>query len=94
MNMFSILAARINATNNGIPVNGANKVVGDVLDIVYFVAGIICVIVIIIAGIIYSTSNGDSSRVTQAKNAILYAIVGLVVILMAFAITGFIIERF
>jgi hypothetical protein len=94
MNFTSILAARIDAAQNGIPENGANSVVGDVLDVVYFVAGITSVIVIIIAGIMYSTSGGDSSKVTQAKNAILYAVVGLVVTLMAFAITGFIIGRF
>lgn len=64
------------------------------LNIAYFVAGIIAVITIIIGGITYATSGGDSGKVSKAKNMIIYSVAGLVVILVAFAITSFVIGRF
>ena len=42
----------------------------------------------------YVTSTGDAGRVTKAKNLLTYAIVGLIIILSAFAITNFVIGRF
>ena len=54
--------------------------------------GIISAVVIIIAGIMYMTSAGDPGKVATAKKAILYAIIGLIVALSAFAITNFILE--
>jgi hypothetical protein len=87
-------AAKLDAPKVGIPEVSADSVITDVLSFVYFFAGIVCIIVIIIAGIMYSTSNGDSNKITSAKNAILYALVGLVIIMMAFTITGFILGRF
>lgn len=89
-----LAAAKLDPDKVGIPVVSADSVIGDVLSFVYFFAGIVCIIVIIIAGIMYSTSNGDSNKITTAKNAILYAVVGLVIIMMAFTITGFILGRF
>jgi hypothetical protein len=60
---------------------------------VYIVAGIVAVIVIIVGGIRYTTSGGDASGVKAAKDTILYAVVGLVVIIMAAAITDFVIKN-
>lgn len=77
-----------------IPTLTADQVLQNGLNIVYFLAGIVAVIVIIIGGILYSTSAGDSGSVTKAKNMILYSIVGLVIVLSAFAITNFVIGRF
>jgi hypothetical protein len=64
------------------------------LTTVYIWAGILCVITIIIGGVRYTTSAGDSSGVQSGKNTILYGIVGLVVVLMAAAITQFVAGRF
>lgn len=77
-----------------IPTASAETVLSNALNIVYFIAGAICVIVIIVAGIMYTTSGGDSGSVTKAKNLILYSVIGLVVILVAFTITWFVIGRF
>lgn len=60
---------------------------------VYIAAGIVAVIVIIIGGIRYTTSNGDAAQTKSAKNTILYAVVGLIVIIMAAAITDFVIKN-
>ncbi len=66
----------------------------NTLTTVYIWAGIVCVIMIIIGGVRYTTSAADSAGVKSAKNTILYGIVGLVIILMAAAITQFIAGRF
>jgi len=55
---------------------------------IYYWAGAIAVIVIIAAGFFYVTSNGNPQQVTRAKNAILGAVVGLIVVLLAFTITA------
>ena len=62
-----------------------------VLDTVYLWIGIIAVIVIVIGGIKYMTSTGDTQKVQSAKNTIMYAVIGLIVTLAAFAITSFVI---
>jgi hypothetical protein len=94
MNALTLLAAKINAADNGIPEVGADEVVNDVLTIVYFAGGVTAVIVLIVCGILYSTSQGDAAKVKRAKDGILYSVVGLIVIMMAFVITNFIIGRF
>ncbi len=80
----------------GLPTGGGS--VGDaqiksIMGVVYMVAAVIAVIVIIIAGILYATSSGDSAKIARAKNAILYSIIGLVVVIIASAITNLIIKE-
>lgn len=65
----------------------------NIINILLFVIGAIAVIMIIIGGIRYITSNGDSAQTTGAKNTILYAVVGVVVALMAFAIVNFVVKN-
>jgi hypothetical protein len=62
---------------------GPNGIIVKIVNILAFVIGIAAVIVIIIAGIQYMVSTGDSTKVNNAKNAILYAIVGLVVAVLS-----------
>lgn len=66
------------------------NVVSNVLNTIFGIMGVIAVVVIIIGGITYMTSMGDPGKVATAKKAILYAIIGLVVSLSAFAITNFV----
>lgn len=67
--------------------------VAGMLNTVYWAAGIVAVIVIVVAGIMMAVSNGDSQRVAQAKKAVLGATIGLVIVLFAFVITRFVIMR-
>ena len=77
-----------------IPTISGNDLLANALDITYFLAGVIAVIVIIIAGLSYATSAGDAGKIAKAKNQILFAVIGLVVVLSAFAVTPFIRGRF
>lgn len=88
-------ADKINPGDIGVPrVTNADAVVGNILTTVYMVAGIVCVLVIIVAGILYTTSSADASQVKRAKNAIIGAVVGIVIIASAFIITQFVLGRF
>jgi type IV secretory pathway VirB2 component (pilin) len=71
-------------------VTSADTALEGILNTVYFWAGAIAVIVIIIAGFQFVTSGGDEQAVNSARYRILGAVVGLVVIAFAFVITGFI----
>lgn len=65
-----------------------------VVNILLFLLGAIAVIMIIIGGIRYATANGDQSAVTSAKNTILYAVIGLIVAILAYAIVNFVLDAF
>jgi len=80
--------------NVNIPTLTAEQVLQNGLNIVYFLAAIIAVIVIIIGGFTYTASAGNAASVTKAKNMILYAVVGIVLIIIAYAVTNFVIGRF
>jgi len=69
------------------------KIITNVINAILFALGIAAVVMIILGGIRYTTSNGDSGSITSAKNTILYAVVGLVVALMAFLIVNFVIDK-
>ena len=64
-----------------------------VVNILSVVVGITAVIMIIIGGFKYITSTGDSASVNSAKNTILYAIIGLVIVALAQVIVAFVLNR-
>ena len=66
------------------------KGIWPIISFVLGILGGIAVIVIIIAGIMYAISSGDSSRITMAKNMIMYAVVGLIVAMLAAVIISFV----
>lgn len=68
--------------------------VTNVINTLLFLLGMVAVVMIVIGGIRYTTSNGDSGAVKSAKDTILYSIVGLVVAIMAFVIVNFVVSRF
>ncbi len=65
-------------------------VVKTAINVVLGIVGVVAVAVIIIGGISFITSQGDTSKVAKARNTILYGVVGLVVALLAFAIVNFV----
>jgi hypothetical protein len=76
------------------PVRNANSAIEGLLNAVYAGAGMLCVVIIVIAGHLYTTSSGDAGNLKRAKEAILGSVTGLVVVIMAFVITQFILGRF
>lgn len=64
----------------------------QITNTILYIVGIIAVIMLIIGGIKYVVSGGDSKKVTDAKNTVLYAIIGLVIAVFAYAIVNFVIS--
>lgn len=86
-----------NAISNG---NGCTStgpsithIVRTVIIILSFIVGVAAVIMIIIGGFKYVTSNGDSNAITSAKNTLIYALVGLVIVAMAQFIVQFVLNK-
>jgi hypothetical protein len=72
---------------------GPNGTINRVTRLVAVIAGIIAVLVIIIGGLMYITSNGDSGKISNAKNTIIYALIGLVVIVLSQSIITFVVSK-
>lgn len=68
--------------------------VKPIVNTLLFVLGAISVVMIILGGIKYTTSSGDTKNIESAKNTILYAVIGLVVALLASAIVNYVIGIF
>ena len=64
------------------------------LNLFSAIIGIIAVVMIMVGGLKYMTSQGDSANVASAKNTILYAVIGLVVVALAQVIVKFVLDRF
>jgi hypothetical protein len=65
-----------------------------VINTLLYVLGIISVIMIVIGGIRYTTSNGDPSGLKTARDTIIYSVVGLVVAILSYSIVNFVVGRF
>lgn len=66
----------------------------NVTNVLLFITGAVAVIFIVIGGMRYVTSNGDSNQVKAAKDTILYAVIGLVVAILAYALVDWVVDAF
>ena len=82
-----------NQTQNDNRIYGPNGIVATVVNLLSIVIGFAAIVVIIVSGIQYMLSTGDPTKVNNAKNAILYALVGLAVAVVARSVVVFIINK-
>jgi hypothetical protein len=75
------------------PEEKLNQLVATIVNLFSVVVGVVAVLMIIVGGFRYITSGGDSSNVAGAKNTILYAIVGLVIVALAQFIVKFVLGK-
>ncbi len=75
------------------PITGTTGILNKVTNLIAIIAGVAAVIIMILAGIRYITSNGDAEAVSRAKKTIIFAAAGLVVIVVARQIIYFVIAR-
>ncbi|MBR3236674.1 hypothetical protein IKF92_03295 [Candidatus Saccharibacteria bacterium] len=80
-------AAGCNGNSNALP-----GVITAILNSIIAVSGLVAVVFIIVGGVNYMTSNGDAAKIEKAKKTILYACIGLVVCVLAFAVVNWAIE--
>ena len=65
-----------------------------ITNVLLFVIGAIAVIMIVIGGLRYVISGGNTEQITAAKNTILYAIIGIIVAILAYAVINFVVGSF
>ena len=75
-----------NTTTDDLP-----TVITNIINVLLYIIGAIGVVMVIIGGIMYTVSAGDAAAVTKAKNTILYAVIGLVIAFLAYAIVNWVI---
>lgn len=66
--------------------------VNVIINVLISLVGVVAVIVVVYAGIIMATSQGDSAKVAKARSAIIYGVAGLIICILAFAIVNFVIK--
>lgn len=82
-----------NAKTGGANTSNLTDIIKLVTNLLLFILGAVSVIMIIVGGIKYTTSNGSAEQIKSAKNTIMYSIVGLVVAIFAYAIVNFVIQK-
>lgn len=70
-----------------------NKTINIAINMLSIVAGVIAVIMIIVSGLKYITSQGDSTQAANARKSLIYSLVGLVVVVLAQFIVKFVLAR-
>jgi len=70
-----------------------NTLIANIINIFSIIVGLVAVIMLIYGGFKYITSGGDSGNITAAKNTILYAIIGLVIVAVAQIIVKWVLNR-
>ena len=82
-----------NSANPGTGDN-LNDLIGNIINTILYIVGLVTVAVIIYGGVRYTLSTGDPKKVTDAKNTIMYGIIGLVICILAYAIVNFVVDAF
>lgn len=78
---------------NGDANNGIKHIAQQVTNWFSIIVGAIAIIMIIYGGFRYITSGGDSGKVGNAKNTLIYAIIGLIIVALAQIIVRFVITQ-
>ena len=91
--LYKLAIVGIDEIENKEDTGDLKTTVVSILNAVIGVLSFVCVVVIIIGGVTYMTSSGDTSKVKKAKDTILYGVIGLVVCVLAFAIVNFVISN-
>lgn len=70
-----------------------NQIIRVIINLLSVVVGIVAVVMIIVGGLRYITSGGSDTSVTSAKNTILYAVIGLIIVALAQVLVRFVLRK-
>jgi intracellular septation protein A len=91
--MIQFLTNLAAITSNSLPKATVTTSMPTVLRTVFAFAGVLSVLFVVIGGFRYTISSGDPGQIKQAKETILYAIIGLVLTISAFTIVSFVLGQ-
>ena len=88
------MAGAAAARADGMPAEllGNNGTFTNLANTILYIVGLVSVVMLIFGGLRYVVSGGDSKKVTDAKNTVLYAIIGLVIAILSYAIVNFVLN--
>jgi uncharacterized membrane protein len=97
----SAACSALNGTNGsggcaaaaGTPLFGTGGTFTAIINLLIFIVGAVSILMVIIGGLRYVLSGGDSAGVKSAKDTILYAIIGVIVAAIAYALVNFIVTK-
>jgi hypothetical protein len=75
------------------PLTGPNGLITKVTKIISFIAGVAAVIMLLVSGFMFVLSDGDSGKIASARTSLIYAVVGLVIVVTAQGIVVFVLNR-
>jgi len=81
------------AANQSDSLTGPNGTLTKATRLIAYLTGIVAVIMLIVGGLMYVLSDGDSSKINTAKTTVIFAVVGIVIVVAAQAIIIFVINR-
>lgn len=94
INWINILGAYISPEDlRNIPQGTPDSALSNALKVVFALAAAISIVIIVFAGLRMTTSSGNPDTVNKARNTVIYASIGLVFCLSAFAIVTFVLNR-
>lgn len=89
--LVSVLFAAVSADSVNIPKAELNTAqFENIFSVILGIAGAVAVIFVVLGGIKYSMSQGNASELEKAKDRIVYSLVGLGFVIMAFTIVQFV----
>lgn len=89
-----LFAEQVKAPDTIFKVDLTDTTVQNIFNVVLALAGALAVVFIVFGGIKYMLSQGDQNRVKQAKDTILYAAIGIVIVIVSFMLVNFVIGKF
>ncbi len=92
--MITLLAEQVKAPSSIFTVNLTDGTVKNIFNVVLGLAGAVAVAFIVFGGIKYMLSQGESNQIKQARDTILYAVIGIVVVVVSFMLVNFVIGKF
>lgn len=84
--------AGLGITGGGCSGDKVTSLPATVVNILSYIVGVVAIIMIILAGFKYITAGGDSNRISSAKTTLIYALVGIVIVVLAQALVRFVIS--
>jgi len=83
---------KVQGANTGASAN-VDDIISKSINFALMAIAIVSVFMLILGGFKYTTSNGDSAKVTSAKNTIMYSLIGLLIAIFAYAIVNFVVNK-
>jgi hypothetical protein len=89
-----VLALNVGPPPTGVPTSNLVVLINQISSVILLLVGVVAVLFLIIGGFRYITASGVPEQVQAAKGTIMYAVIGVVITLLAYAVVQFVLSQF